>query len=125
MFQFGVGVFFILHGLVHLLWFIVPWRITTVDGLPYATTVLAGRIDVGKTGIKVVGLFWPLATVAWVLAGVSVIALASWWPGLTVAVAIFSSALCVLGLPVANYGLLMNLAILLFVLANGRFHWLA
>ena len=27
-----LGIFFVLHGLVHLLWFVVPWRITTVDG---------------------------------------------------------------------------------------------
>ena len=36
-----IGILFVLRGLVHLLWFVVPWRITAVDGLHYATTLLA------------------------------------------------------------------------------------
>lgn len=119
-----IGIFFILHGLVHLLWFVVPWRITTVDGLPYVTTVLAGRIDVGRTGIRVVGLLWLLAAIGWVIAGIGVLLLAPWWQPVTVAVALFAAALCILGLPIAKYGLLTNLAVVGFVLLNGRFHWL-
>lgn len=64
-----IGIFFILHGLVHLLWFVVPWRITTVDGLPYSTRVLGQRFDVGDTGIRMVGLLWLAATLGWVIAG--------------------------------------------------------
>lgn len=41
MLQLVLGVIFILHGLVHLLWFAVPWQITTVDGLPIAKYGLA------------------------------------------------------------------------------------
>jgi hypothetical protein len=102
----------------------VPWRITTVDGLPYATTVLAGRIDVGDAGIRIVGLLWLLAAIGWVVVGVGVLLLAPWWQAVTIAVAIFAAALCILGLPVAKYGLLINLAVVGFVLLNGQFHWL-
>jgi hypothetical protein len=75
-----IGVFFVLHGLVHLLWFVVPWRITTVDGLPYATTILAGRLDVGRAGIRIVGLLWLAATVLWLAAGLALVFAAPWWP---------------------------------------------
>ena len=125
MLRLTVGVFFLLHGLVHLLWFVVPWRITTVDGLPYATTVLLNRVNLGETGIRIVGLLWLLATLGWVVAGIGVIILASWWQALTLAVALFSLLLCILGLPVTKYGLLINLAILALFCLNGRFQWLS
>ena len=119
MLKLAVGVFFVVHGLVHLLWFVVPWRITTVDGLPYSTSVLAHRIDVGNAGIRVVGLLWLVATLGWVAAGFGLIFLAPWWQGLTIATALFSSALCIVGLPAAKYGLLINLVVLALVFLNG------
>ncbi len=119
-----VGIFFILHGLVHLLWFVVPWRITTVDGLPYSTKVLINRVDVGEVGIRIVGLLWLVATVGWGAAGVSLILLAPWWQGLAIAVALFSSLLGILGLPIAKVGLLIDVMVLVAVLLDGQFHWL-
>jgi hypothetical protein len=124
MLRFVAGIFFVLHGLVHLLWFVVPWQITTVDGLPYSTTLLAHRIDLGATGIRVIGVLWLVATLVWVAAGLGLIVLAPWWQGLTVAAALFSSVLCILGLPEAKYGLLIKLAILVLLFLNGRYQWL-
>jgi hypothetical protein len=111
--------------LVHLLWFVVPWRITTVDGLPYSTKVLMHRIDVGRAGIRFVGLLWLAATVLWVAAGLALIFAAPWWQALAAAAALYSAALCVLGLSDAKYGLAIDLAILLVLLLNRSFGWLA
>jgi hypothetical protein len=123
--RFFLAAFFILHGLVHLLWFVVPWQITTVDGLPYSTKVLMHRIDLGRAGIRVVGLLWLAATVLWVAAGLASIFGAVWWQALAAAAALYSAALCVLGLPDAKYGLAIDLAILLVLLLNRSFGWLA
>lgn len=30
------------HGVIHLIGFVVPWRLADVEGSPYRTTVLAG-----------------------------------------------------------------------------------
>jgi hypothetical protein len=125
MLPFIIGIFFILHGLVHLLWFVVPWRITTVDGLPYSTRVLGQRFDVGDTGIRIVGLLWLAATLGWGIAGGGLMLRAPWWQEWTMAAALFSSVLCILGLPVAKYGLLINIIILAFVFLNRQFLWLA
>ena len=124
MLRFVVGVFFVLHGLVHLLPFGVSWQLFTTDDLPYSTVVLGGRVDVGHTGIRLVGLLWLLATLIWVVAGVGLILLAPWWTALTVAAALFSSLVCILGLPMAKYGLLINVVVLVLVVLNGQFHWL-
>ena len=50
----------VLHGLVHLIGFVVPWRLAdlTSGGFAYTTTVLAGRLDLGTTGARIVGLLW-------------------------------------------------------------------
>ncbi len=32
-----VAALFVLHGLVHLLGFVVPWQLATVAGFPYRT----------------------------------------------------------------------------------------
>ena len=37
-----------LHGLIHLIGFVVPWRIATVDGFPYRVTTLGGLADLGE-----------------------------------------------------------------------------
>lgn len=49
-----------IHGLIHLLGFVVPWRLAKVDGLTYKTTVLAGRLDIGERGTRVIGLLWAV-----------------------------------------------------------------
>lgn len=118
------GAFLALHGLVHLLWFGVTWRFITIENLPYSTKVLAERIDVGGGGIRIAGLLWLAATLLWVAAGIGLVFYAPWWQGVTVAAALFSSVMCILGLPVAKYGLLINLVILVLLFLNGRFHWL-
>ena len=64
------GAFFIFHGLVHLIGFLVNWQIIMVRSMPYVTTVLAHKIEVGTTGIRVVGLLWVVAACLWIAADV-------------------------------------------------------
>ncbi len=40
-----------MHGLVHLLYFVSYWPITELEQVPYKTTLLNGRWDVGSGGI--------------------------------------------------------------------------
>ncbi|MEZ4519632.1 MAG: ABC transporter permease [Chloroflexota bacterium] len=106
------AIFLILHGLVHLLWFVVPWKLTTVEGLPYTTRILGGRIDVGDSGIRLVGLLWVVAMLAFVAGGLGVMFSAVWWPWVVVGATVYSLLLCVLGWPDTRWAILINLAIL-------------
>ena len=110
------GLFLIAHGLVHLLWFVVPWNLMEVDGLPYSTTILAGRIDIGRGGIRFVGLLWVLAAVAFVVAGIALLFATPWWWPATLGAALYSIFLCLLGLPVAKWGLAIDLLIVVILL---------
>ncbi len=46
------------HGLIHFLGFVVSWQLARVEDLPYKTTLLAGRWEVGDGGMRLVGLRW-------------------------------------------------------------------
>jgi hypothetical protein len=112
------------HGLVHLLGFVVPWRLATLEEMPYKTTLLSGNLDVGATGIRVVGLLWLLAAIGFVVAGIAVLTVRPWWGTVTLWVTLFSLVLCILGWPDSRFGLLVNLLILAYLFFGGRAGWL-
>jgi hypothetical protein len=100
------------HGLIHLIGFVVPWRIAEVEGFAYRTTVLGGSVELGATGVQVVGLAWLAIAVGFVVAAAGVWRRSSWALGLTAALAIASLVVCALGLPETMAGIVVNVAIL-------------
>jgi len=67
-----------LHGLIHVIGFVVPWRIATLEGFAYRTTAFDGGLDLGAAGVEVIGLLWLALTFAFLVAGYGV------WRGLSV-----------------------------------------
>lgn len=111
------------HGIAHLVGFVVPWRLAELQEAPYKTTLLAGAIDVGAAGIRVVGLLWLAAALAFVMAGAGVATLSLWWRSVTVYAAVFSLALSILGWPESKYGVAINLVILALLALGARRGW--
>lgn len=101
-----------LHGLIHVIGFVVPWRIATLEGFAYRTTALDGGLNLGAAGAQVIGLLWLALTVAFLVAGYGVWRGAPWALGLTGVLAIASLVVCVLGLPETVAGVAINLVIL-------------
>ncbi|MCB0036256.1 MAG: hypothetical protein KDE51_19630, partial [Anaerolineales bacterium] len=50
--------FVIVHGLIHLLGFVAYWPLAEIGELPYKTTLLNGRFDIGSTGMRLYSLSW-------------------------------------------------------------------
>jgi hypothetical protein len=100
------------HGLIHVIGFVVPWGIATVEGFSYRTTALAGAIAIGDTGAHLLGIVWLACAVGFVIAGAGIWRRASWALPLTAVLATASIVVCVLGLPDAVAGIVVNLAIL-------------
>ncbi len=94
-----VAVVLILHGLIHLMGFVVPWRLVTIEDLIYKTTLLSGKLDIGDAGIRMIGLFWLLGATGFVVAGIAIFTLQPWWQILTLGVTILSLIICLLGWP--------------------------
>ena len=104
-----------IHGLIHLIGFVVPWQLATVDGFPYRTTLLAGALDVGGAGARAVGGLWLVCAVGFVVAGFAIWRGEPWAIPLAVGLALASLVLCVLGLPESAVGIAVNVAILVVV----------
>ena len=112
MLRIAAGAVVAAHGLIHLIGFVVPWGIASVEGFAYRTTALGGAIALGDTGARAVGIVWLACAVGFVVAGLGIWRRASWAAPLTAALAGVSVAVCVLGLPETSAGIVVNAAIL-------------
>jgi hypothetical protein len=119
----AMGIYLLVHGLCHVVGFLVPWKIVTTTEEPYRTTLMAGTIDVGDIGIRMVGLLWLLACVAFMVSGIGAMASRAWWRTPLLPLTLASSVLCVLGLPGAKIGILAN-GLVLAYLAGASLRWL-
>jgi hypothetical protein len=115
-----LGGFLILHGVAHLVGFVVPWKLVQVEDSPYKTTLLSGRWDVGGNGIRVVGILWLLGALAFVAAGAGLLAGFAWWADTTIYATIGSLLLSVLGWPDSRIGAVINVLLLLFLRFGGN-----
>ncbi len=102
----------VLHGLIHLMGTVAYLQLGVIQQLPYKTTVLGGRWDLGASGIAVYGALWAVAAIGFVVA-----ALAFWfgwagWQPLLLGVTLLSLALTALDWNVAFAGVILNIAIL-------------
>ena len=106
----AAAVFLVAHGLAHVLGFIAAWKLGELDDVPYSTLILNGTLDVGDLGIRVVGVLWLAAAIAFLVAAFVV-----WRRGPTRTVAVltaFSLAVCLVGLPASIIGVSIDVAIL-------------
>jgi hypothetical protein len=122
--QYVIAIVLLIHGFAHLVGFVVPWRIAKLEEAPYKTTLLGGKVDVGDTGIRVVGVLWLLVAVAFFVSGIALLFSSGWWWGYTLIVAGTSLVLCILGLPDSKFGIPINVVILGYLLAGKSLGWL-
>jgi hypothetical protein len=100
------------HAVAHLVGFVVPWRLLSSAELPYKTTLLAGGVDLGDGGIRLVGLLWLAAAAAFGLAAAAFALKAPWAVNFAFVVAVMSMALCLAEWPEARIGAFVNAALL-------------
>jgi hypothetical protein len=101
-----------LHGSIHLIGFVSPWRIASVEGFAYRTTVLGSAQDVGDVGVRLIGLVWLGLAVGFLSAGYGAWRLKPWAIGLTGVLAMLSLIVCVVGLPETAAGVAIDVVIL-------------
>ncbi|MBS1913892.1 MAG: ABC transporter permease [Bacteroidetes bacterium] len=112
----ALALLFLIHGIAHLPGFIVLARVATMKGMPYRTTILGGRVDVGDIGARTIGLLWLLAGAAFVAAGIGLYAGAVWWRSGALGVAAFSLVLGILCWPETRIGVVINAVIIAVIL---------
>jgi len=102
-----------IHGLIHLMGFAAYWPLAKINELPYKTSLLAGRLEVGTAGMRVFSLLWLLATLGFVIAAIALVLGKSNWAPLMLGAALLSIVLCALDWSAAFRGALIDVFFLL------------
>lgn len=110
-----LAVIAILHGLIHLMGFVAYWPLANLPDLPYKTSLLDGRLELGAAGMRLFSLLWLLAAFIWVVAGVLLIFKHPAWASLMLGAALLSLVICILDWGVAFRGALIDLGFLLIL----------
>lgn len=109
----AIGIALALHGAIHVIGFVAPWRLALIQGMPDPALALFGHVHLGEGGARIVGVFWLAAGAAFVVAAVGVMGGAPWAVPLTLGAAIGSTVLCVVGAPAALPGVIVNVLVML------------
>lgn len=123
MLRLALAGFLALHGVAHFVGFAVPWRLLEADEMPWSTTLLAGRLDVGTAGIRIVGLLWLALGLAFVAAGVITWLDRPSWPRTVLLLSAASLVMSGFGWPAARIGVAVNLALLTVVGGGVALSW--
>ncbi len=107
-----VAVVLALHGLIHLMGTATYLKLADLQGLPYKTTVLAGRWDLGEVGIAIFGVLWAVAAIGFVVAAVAWLSDQKWWRPALLFVTLLSLVLTGLDWDTAKTGVVVNLVTL-------------
>ncbi|MCL5994775.1 MAG: ABC transporter permease [Chloroflexi bacterium] len=107
-----LSIFLVLHGFVHLMGTVVSMQLATLPGFAYKTTVLAGQLDLGVSGMWIFGLLWLLAGIGTAAAGVGLLARARWTRPALLAATVLSLVICVLDWEAAKMGGIIDIAVL-------------
>lgn len=111
----GIAIVFI-HGLIHLMGFVAYFPLGEVAGLPYKTTLLGGRWDMGATGMRYFSALWLAAAAGLMAAAIGLALKQDWWlPLLSVAV-LLSLIITILDWSNAWRGAVLDLIILVALL---------
>lgn len=109
-----------IHGLIHLLGLVAYWPLATVSELPYKTTFLGGRWDVGAAGMRVFAVLWLVSALGFVVAAGAHRLGQPWWLGIMIGSAILSLAITLLDWSNARIGALISgLLLVILVVALG------
>jgi hypothetical protein len=115
-----IAVVIVLHGLVHLTGTVAYLRLAEVQGVPYKTAMFGGRWDLGEVGTTVFAVLWAVAAVGFLSSAIGLTFKRFWWRPILFATTYLSLALTVLDSSVAFAGLFVNLAIVVFLIADSR-----
>src|SRR5215510_4208448 len=118
-----LAIWFFAHGVAHVPGFLVSWQLRTFPELPFRTTILADSVDVGRVGVRLVGVGWLVGAVAFMTLALAAMLRVAWWQGATYVVLGFSLILCILGWPRSRIGVASNIVVAVVLTSAPRFGW--
>lgn len=111
-----VGLSLLIHGVAHLAGLVSAWSLMPAT-VPPMTVLAGGRLELGPTGTRILGLLWLLLAVSFAIAGVAAMLRSDWWVRITLAAAAASLLLCAAAWSEAKAGAVIDVAILVLLIA--------
>ena len=105
----------LLHGLLHLVGFMVPWSYAGITVLR-AEEAAGGRLRLGDGLARVLGLLWLLMAALYILAATGLLFGVEWAVPLVVVATVGSLPLCLAKLPEMAVGAAIDVVILVLTL---------
>ncbi len=118
-----LAVFLFIHGFAHLVGFVVPWKLAKFEDMFYSTKIFYKKLDVGHTGIRIVGILWLFAAMGYFYSVYALFTDVAWGIWFTWIVTFYSFFLSIIGLPDSKFGIAANLTLLIFLFMNMTFGW--
>ena len=103
----------IIHGLIHLLGVVAYFPLGEVAGLPYKTTLLDGRWDIGESGMRYFSAFWLAAAVGLMASAIGLALKQDWWLPMMTIIVLLSLIITILDWSNAWRGAVLDLIILI------------
>jgi hypothetical protein len=108
------------HGLIHLMGATAYLKLGVLQELPYKTTVLGGRVDLGELGIAVFGALWAIAALGFISSVAGMLTNQNWWRAVLLGVTLLSLVLTALDSSAAFIGVIVNVVILVVFWLESR-----
>ena len=115
------AVLLLLHGLAHVVGFLVPWRLvpgSPTTPQPTMNRLLGGRLLLGDVPARAFGVLWLVTGLTFALVALAWWRQQSWSGGALVAILLVSVVLTAVWWPATRIGLVLNLGILLALAAS-------
>lgn len=106
-----ISVLLVVHGLIHAIGFAGAWGFAEVEGASAAPTNLVS-LEAGSSGVKILGLVWLVALLAFVGAGLLLLSGGPTWRPVALAAAIISMVPIALWWQDAPMGAVANAVVL-------------
>jgi hypothetical protein len=119
----AIAMLMALHGIAHLPGFLNSWELVTMEEIPYHTTVLSGRVDLGDAGIRALGVLWLALAAAFVASAAGALAHGAWWLPWAMGAALVSLLLSAAEWPEARIGVAVNAGLIAALLVGAKLGW--
>lgn len=116
--KYAIAALLAVHGVAHLVGFLVSWKLMEAPEMPYRTTILQGAVDLADGGIRAYGAIWLILGLGFGASALTLLAGSESWQRMVIALTVISLPMCWFGWPETRVGLMVNLGILALVLTR-------
>ncbi|HSU17978.1 hypothetical protein [Longimicrobium sp.] len=120
----AIALLMALHGIAHLPGFLNSWELMAMEEIPYHTTVLSGRLDLGDAGIRALGVLWLAFAAVFVACAGGALAHGTWWLPWAMGAALGSLVLSAAEWPEARIGVGVNAGLIAALVIGAKLGWL-